>query len=543
MKYRVRIKKSPNAKMQMGGPDGNPGASNEMPVENNTTDALRKQDREDANLEVEKGETVLGDINNDSYLELMTFPGKRHSEGGHPVTIPDGSFIFSDTNKLKIKDKKVLESFGIKSKKKKGYTPAEISKRFQINEFLETIKDPEATVIAKKSAEKMIDNNLLKLSQLSIAQESMKGFPDGIPAISEIAMKEMGITPEMLLPQGPQAASETQGEIPPPDQIGLGESKRGGKKQFGGDVSDLNATNIYDESKWGEFATMLKNQFGEGNEQEAYDLLNEMNTNDSEHFMPNEGGLPGVVEDMYHASVSGNPEKLKALIDNLDNNVDVSGWGLPWGDQDEVQDFADTFRDAQKRNLSKSQHEANIVDSKKLYSQYQTLSEHLKEEIDLAKKKGDRTTQRTKQSQLDEVNKILKRKIEGNKIYKTTPNSTSRYDVFAGNDTDVSLSTFNNLDAVKNSNVANLLTEYNIGTGSDEKTKVLEGDERENRQESHPVILNDEVEAKTETEESDNPDLEEKIRSAYGDVKITIKKEGGLVKMKNGERKRNYQIH
>ena len=85
--------------------------------------------REEANIEVEGGETVIGDINLDGYLEHMSFVGKRHSEGGVPVNIPDGSFIFSDTKKLRIKDKELLKNvFGL-SAKKGGYTPAEIAKK------------------------------------------------------------------------------------------------------------------------------------------------------------------------------------------------------------------------------------------------------------------------------------------------------------------------------------------------------------------------------------------------------------------------------
>jgi hypothetical protein len=144
--------------------------------------------REEANIEVEGGETVVGDVNRDGFLEHMTFTGKRHSEGGMPVNIPEGSFIFSDTKKLKIKDKDVLEKvFGL-SYKKEGYTPAEIAKRYQINNFIQDLKDPEADAITKRSATQMLDNNMQKLGMLALVQESMKGFPDGVPAIAESVM-------------------------------------------------------------------------------------------------------------------------------------------------------------------------------------------------------------------------------------------------------------------------------------------------------------------------------------------------------------------
>ena len=53
----------------------------------------------------------------------MFFGGKRHHSGGTPVSVPPGTFIFSDTKKLKIKDADILEKFfNIKNPKKSGYT-------------------------------------------------------------------------------------------------------------------------------------------------------------------------------------------------------------------------------------------------------------------------------------------------------------------------------------------------------------------------------------------------------------------------------------
>jgi hypothetical protein len=143
---------------------------------------------EKANIEVEGGETVVGDINNDGFLEQFTFVGKRHSQGGMPVNIPEGSFIFSDTKKLKIKDKELLESvFGLKEKKG-GYTPAEIAKKYQINQFVQDLKSEDTDAIQKRSAAEMLKKNTQKLGMLALVQESMKGFPDGIPAIAESVM-------------------------------------------------------------------------------------------------------------------------------------------------------------------------------------------------------------------------------------------------------------------------------------------------------------------------------------------------------------------
>ncbi len=154
-------------------------------------------DRKDANVEVEGGETVVGDINNDGFLEHMTFVGKKHSKGGIPQNLPEGSFIFSDTKKLRIKDKEVLSKVFGMGNKKGGYTPAEIAKKYQINDYVAILKDDNADPIKKRTAAQMLKNNTEMLSKLALLQESMKGFPDGIPALAEsAAMALQGGAPE-----------------------------------------------------------------------------------------------------------------------------------------------------------------------------------------------------------------------------------------------------------------------------------------------------------------------------------------------------------
>ena len=60
--------------------------------------------REEANLEAEGGETVYGDLNGDNFPEHKIIKGPRHSEGGVPLKLPEDSFIFSDTNSMKINE-------------------------------------------------------------------------------------------------------------------------------------------------------------------------------------------------------------------------------------------------------------------------------------------------------------------------------------------------------------------------------------------------------------------------------------------------------
>ena len=140
-----------------------------------------------ANIEAEGGETVYGDIDNDGHMEHMKISGKRHTQGGVPLNVPEGSFVFSDTKKMRIKDPEVLRSFGL-SPKSGGYTPAEIAKRYDINKYKAIIEDPTTDELSKGTAQLMLKNYSKKLALLAMIQESMKGFPQGVPDVAEPLM-------------------------------------------------------------------------------------------------------------------------------------------------------------------------------------------------------------------------------------------------------------------------------------------------------------------------------------------------------------------
>lgn len=147
------------------------------------SDTMGAVPRSEANIEAEGGETIVGDLNNDGFLEHFKITGKRHSKGGVPLNVPGGSFIFSDTRKLAIKDEEVLARFG-KSFKKGGYTPAEIAKQYDINKYMQLMKSDDADAITKRTAGDMVKKNSQKLAELALVQESMKGFPNGVPSIA-----------------------------------------------------------------------------------------------------------------------------------------------------------------------------------------------------------------------------------------------------------------------------------------------------------------------------------------------------------------------
>jgi hypothetical protein len=165
---------------------------------------LKPVPRSKANIEAESGETAWGDLDNDGALEHMEIGGKRHSEGGTPLSVPEGTFIFSDTKNMTIKDENVLKMFGMGASKK-GYTPAEIAKKYDINKYKAIIEDPSVDQMRKGTAQLMVKTYQKKLAQLALIQEQMKGFPQGIPDVAKKVMPELA-----QMSQG----QPSQGQIP-----------------------------------------------------------------------------------------------------------------------------------------------------------------------------------------------------------------------------------------------------------------------------------------------------------------------------------------
>ena len=150
----------------------------------NASNTIKEVPRDQANIEAERGETVYGDLNGDGVKELKNVPGDRHFNGGTPLNVREGSFIFSDTKKMKIKDPEILKYFGKTSAPKGGITPADISKQYNITKYKAILQDPLSDPIAKRTAEMMLTNMNAKLSKLADVQEGMKGFPQGRPKVS-----------------------------------------------------------------------------------------------------------------------------------------------------------------------------------------------------------------------------------------------------------------------------------------------------------------------------------------------------------------------
>jgi hypothetical protein len=155
---------------------------NKPSTTNSVTETMKPVAKKNATIEAELGETIIGPDKNGQIFHAK-IGGKRHSEGGTFLDAPDGSFVFSDTAALTIKNKDLLSKiFGIS--RKKSMTPAELAKKYGVNQYYDILNNPEASPIEKRTAQLMLDNNMKKLGQIALIQEGMKGFPDGIPDIA-----------------------------------------------------------------------------------------------------------------------------------------------------------------------------------------------------------------------------------------------------------------------------------------------------------------------------------------------------------------------
>lgn len=184
-----------------------------------------------ANLEAEKDEVAMIPDKGGIPSTFM-IGGKRHHSGGTPLFLPSDSFIFSDTAKMRIKDPNILAQFGMKPKKS-GYTPAEIAKKYDVNEYKKVLADPYTDKLQRDTAELMIANNNLKLAKLAIYQESMKGFPQGMPQVGMPYVEEMGVDPAQFVQENP---GEGEDETAEADNM----SRYGGPHFIGGGSNTFN---------------------------------------------------------------------------------------------------------------------------------------------------------------------------------------------------------------------------------------------------------------------------------------------------------------
>lgn len=220
--------------------------------------ALAPTDRENATLEAEVGETVvtqLDQANSGGIPEFYTIGGKRHSQGGTPLNLPPDSFIFSRDNKMKVKDPDILAQFGKSvGKGKKGFSPAELSKQYDINKYRAILADPNSDFHSINTAKQMIKTYNFKLGGLAMVQESMKGFDNGIPGIAMPYLDSVGIDPMSLLPKQEQTPEQ---EMPMAKWGGQNYFQKGGGPNAGDfdpyaaeNINQFNFQNVIDPTEY-----------------------------------------------------------------------------------------------------------------------------------------------------------------------------------------------------------------------------------------------------------------------------------------------------
>jgi len=152
--------------------------------------------RNQANVEAEKGETMLTKDNVSNQKILVGIGGKKHSEGGTPLGVPEGTAIYSDS--LKVKDPVILKFFGESGKKPKTF--AQISKKYDVTKSQEELKDESIDKIRTESLKKNLENSAFKLSALFTIQEfhEKKGAPGEHSKHFEPFLERIGLDYEQI---------------------------------------------------------------------------------------------------------------------------------------------------------------------------------------------------------------------------------------------------------------------------------------------------------------------------------------------------------
>jgi hypothetical protein len=171
-----------------GTPSANPYgiiSSHTTEEDKNINDSVKPIEPDEANIEAEEGEVLFkGDRG------IFKITGKKHSEGGTPLKVEQGDFIFSDKKDLAI-TKDEADTFDFKYRKggKRNNTPAEILKNEVdmkgYNKFLTILNDPKTSTTEKNTAGLMLGKMMEKIGQVQYLQEGKKGFPTGLPQTAQ----------------------------------------------------------------------------------------------------------------------------------------------------------------------------------------------------------------------------------------------------------------------------------------------------------------------------------------------------------------------
>ena len=191
--------------------EGIPGEQDDSNTKQDHSEGMHTNNgvpRDQANVEAEKGETMVTSDGVSNQKKIVAIGGKKHSEGGTPLDVSEGTIIYSD--KLKIKDPMILKFFNESGKKEKTF--AQISKKYDITKWQEELKDENNDKITDDSLSKNLDDGNFKLSALFAVQEfhEEKGSPDEHSKHFEPFMERMGINYDQLFGTEGQSTEDNQ---------------------------------------------------------------------------------------------------------------------------------------------------------------------------------------------------------------------------------------------------------------------------------------------------------------------------------------------
>jgi len=181
--------------------------------------------RAKANIEAEKGETILTSDETTNEKKLFHIEGEKHYNGGEPLDAQDGSAIYSDY--LTLEDPTLLKVFGFNGKKPKTF--AELSKKHDPTKQQEELKkDKFADEITKRSLKKSIDDKLFKQSFAFLLQQfhqEKEGEQQEHSRLFEPALNRFGLTYEDLI--GGKNITTQKESSQPKEELAQGEAKYG----------------------------------------------------------------------------------------------------------------------------------------------------------------------------------------------------------------------------------------------------------------------------------------------------------------------------
>jgi hypothetical protein len=205
-------------------------------TQKHTQPVLQPEPREDANVEVEKGEVIVSTDGASNQKRTAVAGGKKHYDGGTPVNLRSGSAVYSDH--LKLSDPALLQVLGFSGNQPKTF--AQIAKKWELSTLVDKREESGIDQIKKRSLDKSIEDSNFKLSLAFVLQQfhEKKGNEQKEHSRHfEPFLERTGMSYEQLFDAMEEGESSLSNE-PPSDGVGVDNAQLGTeipKMPHGGD--------------------------------------------------------------------------------------------------------------------------------------------------------------------------------------------------------------------------------------------------------------------------------------------------------------------